>query len=301
MFYTEYATTPEDDWLSNVASTYKSNQDTETYAITGANSRMGEIKGGSEGDEYNVYDISVPNKHYGNHLIIPEKDMIRDKTGQIMDRVGEKAEDALSFDQYQISQLILAGESSLAYDSQYFYDTDHESGSSGVQSNIVTVDISTLPAVVHGIPSAPSPEEIQQVVAKGVAQMVSFKNDKGSQENRNIQEIIVMLPFGLWNVMFNASAMPNQAGVSAQPVVNMGDFRIRYILNFDLAAWTDQFSIFRADGRAKSFIVQEETPMRMQLEHTPTSENGYRFRWGIDSWRGYGYGRWERSVLCKMV
>lgn len=302
MFYQEYNSSSDSSWVSEIANEFTSDQDFETYPWIGANSRMAEIVGGTQETEHNVFSLTVTNSHYGNAIVIKEKDLRRDKTEQIQTRLGELADDAVGFDSYKLSELIIAGESSLCYDNQYFYDTDHESGSSGTQSNIVTVDISTLPALVHGsTASNPSPEEIQQSVGQCIARMMSFKNDKGNQENRNATSFTVMLPFGLWNVMFNSAAMPNNAGVSAQPVINMGKFSIKYELNFELSAWTDQFVVFRTDARTKSFIVQEETPIRMQLEDTPKSKNAYTYRWAIDTWKGYGYGRWERSVLCKLV
>lgn len=302
MFFQEYNQSSDSSWVSDVANEFTSDQDFETYPWIGANSRMDEIVNGVQETGHNVFSLSVTNAHYGNAIVIDEKHLRRDKTGQIHTRLGELADDAVGFDSYKISELIINGESSLSYDSQYFYDTTHESGSSGTQSNIVTVDISTLPALVHGTTASnPSPEEIQQAVGQCIARMMSFKNDKGHQENRNAKSFTVMLPFGLWNVMFNSAIMPNSAGVSAQPVVNMGNFKIAYELNFELSSWADQFVVFRTDARTKSFIVQEETPLRMQLEHTPKSENAYTYRWAIDTWKGYGYGRWERSVLCKLV
>lgn len=302
MFYQEYATSGDKSWVPDVANEFTSDQDSESYSFIGANSRMSEVEGGSKENGHNAFTLSIVNKHYDNVIVIPGKHMRRDKTGQIQARLGEIADDARGFDSYKVSELILTGESEVCYDSQYFYDTDHVSGDSGVQSNIVTVDISTLPALLHGsTAAAPSPEEIQQAVGQCVARMMGFKNDKGLQENRNAEQFTVMLPFGLWNVMFNSAAMPNSAGVSAQPVVNMGNFQIKYVLNFELSTWSTQFVVFRTDSRTKSFIVQEETPLRMQLEDTPKSDNGYNYRWGIDTWRGYGYGRWERSVLCKLI
>ena len=302
MFFESYALATKASWVADLANQFSSDQSIEEYPWLGANSRMSEVKGGSQVHGHNQFKIAVPNKHYDNVLVIDEKDMRRDKTDQIETRVGELADEAANFDEYQVSDLIVDGEASICYSGQYFYDTDHVVKDSGTQSNIVTVDISELPTIVHGSSAAaPSPEEIQQAVTQGITRLMSLKNDKGYPENRGAKEFTVMLPFGLWSQMFNQAVMPATAGVSVQRPDVSGHFKVTYELNHELAAWSDQFVIFRSDARTKAFIVQEETAVRMQLEQTPQSDNGYQYRWSVDTWRGYGYGRWERSVLVKMV
>ena len=99
-------------------------------------------------------------------------DIRRDKTGQVMTRVRELAERANSHWASLLSALIIAGESTACYDGQYFFDTDHAEGDSGTQDNDIGVDISALPAAVHGVVTAPSVEEMQQSILKGIAQKI---------------------------------------------------------------------------------------------------------------------------------
>ena len=58
-----------------------------------------------------------------------------------------------------LSTLIVNGATTVCYDGQYFFDTDHSEGASGTQSNKIDSDISTLPASVHGSTTAPSPKK----------------------------------------------------------------------------------------------------------------------------------------------
>lgn len=302
MFYQEYGSREGTSWAPKLSNKFVSNQSSEIYPFIGANSRMSEVEGGSKVAGHNQFKIVIANKHYDNVLHIHQTDMMRDKTDQILNRVGELSDDADSFDEYQISSLLLGAEASVGYDGQYFFDTDHLSGSSGSQSNIVTVDISTLPALVHGASAAaPSPEEIQQAVNLGITRIMSYKNDKGQQENRNVKEFTVMVPFSLWAVMFNGESLRNGTGVSVQSTDALGRFKVNYELNFDLSTWTTQFVVFRSDARTKAFITQEETAMNFKLEGEPKSSNGYNWEFAVDTYRGYGYGRWERSALVKLT
>src|SRR5690606_24399057 len=99
-----------------------------------------------------------------------------------------------------LSTLLLNGASSLGYDGSYFFATDHSEGSSGTQSNKISVDISGLPAQVHGSTTAPSVEEMQQAILAGIAKMLSFKDDQGEPMNENAQRFLVVVPVGLYLV-----------------------------------------------------------------------------------------------------
>ena len=54
-----------------------------------------------------------------------------------------------------INAALLAGESTVCFDGQYFFDTDHSEGDSGSQSNDITFDISD--AGSGGTAAAPTP------------------------------------------------------------------------------------------------------------------------------------------------
>ena len=67
--------------------------------------------------------------------------MRRDKTGQIDIRIREQVQRAQAHWAKLLSDLIIAAESTVCYDGQYFFDTDHSEGDSGTQDNDLSIGV----------------------------------------------------------------------------------------------------------------------------------------------------------------
>jgi hypothetical protein len=83
------------------------------------------------------------------------------------------------------------------------------------------------------------------------------------------------------------------------------NFRVEVEVNqrMTIAGWTDKFVVFRTDDPDTAFIRQEETaPEPLMLDES--SDLYYRTKcieFGIDMWRGYGYGLWQRAVQVTLT
>lgn len=302
MFYTEYDKDESFGNFTGIIGNFTSPTFSKSYPWIGANKKFSEVGGGSEYQGHNQAEIVVVSKHYDNVFDVYKFDMNIGNTAQLRGRLSSLVREAKYVASDLASQLLLAGETSVCYDGQYFFDTDHEFGESGTWSNIVTVDISTLPVLVHGASAAaPSPEEIQQSVIQCIQQLMSIPNDKGRQENSGATRFKVMLPISLWGVMFNSIVTPSSAGPTVQQSQNLGDYTIDYTVNFDLSSWTTDFVVARTDHFTTAFIGQEVQAPMMQYAQKPASTNGWHHIWDVDLVYGLQYGRPERIVKCKMV
>lgn len=289
-------------WLDKVSNYFKSDQSSEEYAFLSNTPRLREWVGGRHAKGFVENGITIQNKHYEATLEIKLKDMRRDKTGQIQVRVNELAERGETHWASLLSSLKVNGASQLCYDGQYFYDTDHSEGESGSQSNKIDVDISALPAQVHGSVSAPSPEEAQQAVLKGISQMLSFVDDQGEPINETAKSFLVMVPVGLSEAFRAGLSLARVAGPSSMAIE---DWDIQLAVNPRLtsAGWTDKFTIDRIDGSIRPFIRQEETEPSVKVKDE-TSEYAFdndAIQVGIDAWRNVGYGRWQGSVQVTLI
>jgi phage major head subunit gpT-like protein len=141
---------------------------------------MREWIGGRQAKGFTGQGVTIVNKHYEATIEVQKKDARRDKTGQINARISEFADRAQTHWSSLLSTLLLNGAATVCYDGQYFFDTDHSEGSSGTQSNKITVDISTLPAQVHGSVTAPSIEEMQQTILAGITQILGSRTIRAS-------------------------------------------------------------------------------------------------------------------------
>lgn len=288
-------------WISLISMLFSSDQDSETYNWLGQSPAMREWIGGRNAKGFNENGLTIKNLHFEATIEVLVKEMRRDKTGQVMARIRDLAQRTNSHWASLLTTLIINGASTTCYDGQFFFDTDHEEGDSGAQSNDITTDISALPALVHGAAvTAPSVEEAQQAIMKSVTQIMGFVDDRGEPMNENASNFLVMVPMPLYIPFSKSISMPAGTGVSEQHIPS--NINISVVPNARLS-WTDTFATFRADGNVKPFIRQQETEvdLKAKAEGTEYEFDNDAHQYGVDTWRNVGYGYWQHACLNQLV
>lgn len=290
-------------WVTAIANQFDSDQALETYAMLGFSPALREWVGGRQAKGFRDNGFTIANKHFESTIEIRLRDMRRDKTGQIEARVNEHVDRAEQHWGSLLSTLILNGATTVCYDGQYFFDTDHVEGDSGVQSNSISVDISALPAALHGTTTAPSLEEMQQSIAAGIVQIGTFKDDAGEPMNEEAGSFLVLVPPTLAIVANNAVA-PSVLGALAQNLnPSAKGYSIQVASNVRLSSWTDKFAVIRTDSAIKPFILQAETDVMVKIkdENSDFAFDNDAIQVGLDAWRNAGYGYWQRACLVTMT
>ena len=304
MYFARLETDPGLQWLNGVSNLFNSDQSSETYNFLGQSPAMREWIGGRQAKGFSGQGITIVNKHYEATLEIAKRDLRRDKTAQIMARVDEFADRAVTHWASLVSAAILAGESTVCYDGQYYFDTDHVEGDSGSQSNDISVDISALPATLHGSTTAPSVEEMQQAILAGITQILTLKDDQGEPMNENARTFIVKVPPSLY--MAAVAACSTLTTMALQNNLNpnlIASFDVTPVMNTRLSAWTTKFAIFRTDSPIKGLIRQSEQDIELKAKADGSEFEFDNDAWqfGIDGWRGVGYGYWQRACLVTLT
>lgn len=302
MFYARLRQDEGQSWISKIAMPFDSTQETETYKWLGMVPGMREWIGGRQAKGFRENGITITNKKYESTLEVNVDDLRRDKTGQLRVRIGEQARRANAHWASLLSTLILNGPSTECYDGQYFFDTDHSEGDSGTQSNCISVDISALPAAVHGSTTVPSREEAAQSILQGVAAIAGFKDDQGEPMNEDAKSFIVMsAPQNpLYLCLMAAVSLDNLAAGVAN-IIPASGFNIQVVPNARLSTWTDRFVIFRTDADVKAFIKQEELPISLSVkaEGSEYEFDTDKHQYGIKAVRNVGYGYWQEA--CEVI
>lgn len=304
MYYARLETNPGLAWVGGLANMFGSDQSSETYGFLGQSPGFREWIGGRQAKGLASNAMAITNKHFEATLEVAVKDVRRDKTGQIMARVQEFADRSITHTASLLSTLLLNGESTVCYDGQYYFDTDHVEGKSGTQSNSITVDISTLPANVRGVPTAPSVEEFQGAMLKGITQNLSVKDDQGEPMNENARAYIIKVPASLFLVASAAVTAITTAAMQQNLNPNLiAGLNISVVMNPRLSTWTDKFSVHRVDSPIKGLIFQEEkgTELKVKAEGSEFEFDNDAWQFGLDSWRNAGYGYWQRACLVTMI
>ncbi|MCK9994330.1 MAG: hypothetical protein Dbin4_02850 [Alphaproteobacteria bacterium] len=303
MYYASLETNPGLAWIDGVSNLFGSDQASETYAFLGASPKFREWTGGRQALGIPQNSFAITNKHYEATLEIAVRDARRDKTGQIMARVSEFSMRAQTHWASLLSDLLIAARSTVCYDGQFFFDTDHSEGSSGIQDNDITVDISTFDSA-RDVVTNPTAIQAQAAIVKAIAQILSFKDDKGEPMNENAMSFLVVVPIGLYIPMLAAINVLTTAAMTQNinPTVAKPGMLIDVQMNPRLT-WTDSFAVFRTDSPIKAFIRQseKEVELKAKAEGSEFEFDNDAWQFGIDTWRNVGYGYWQRAVLVTMI
>lgn len=281
-------------WLPAVAMVFSSDQASETYAWLGAAPAMREWVGGRQARSLAENAYIIVNKKFEGTIRIPVDDIRRDKTGQVNIRIDEMAERMAEHPAKLLSNLINTGHSSLCYDGQYFFDTDHAEGDSGAQDNDLSLDIAA--------PTAPTVAEFESATMKGIGALVGFKDDQGEPMNANSKEFVAMVPTNMLEASLKALNLPvitdgsgARSGMQLGQSGGVGGFRVTPVVNPRLAD-TAAFFMFRADGRVKPLIVQNELEQIAAVaEGTEHEFKNDEHLYGVKAVRNVGYGYWQHA------
>lgn len=303
MYFARQEADPGLAFLDGVSNLFTSDQASETYNFLGQSPAMRLWVGGRQAKGFSGEGLTIVNNHYEATIEVAKKDARRDKTPQIQARIAEFYDRAQTHWTSLLSTLLLNAPSTTCYDGQFFFDTDHSEGDSGTQDNDITVDISALPAAVHGVVTAPSVEEMQQSVLKGIAQILAFKDDRGEPMNENARRFTVVVPVGLYLTAVASVSTLTTAALAQNLNPNLiAGITVDVQMNARLT-WTDSFAVFRTDSPIKAFIRQTEqdVELKAKAEGSEFEFDNDAWQFGIDAWRGVGYGYWQRGCYVTMT
>lgn len=294
------------DWVDALSNYFTSDQESETYKWLGQVPVMREWIGGRQAKGFTTNGLTIENKHFEATLEIPLVDLRRDKTGQITVRVNELADRTNSHWAQLLSKLLINAESTVCYDGQYFFDTDHSDGKSGVQSNKLQLDLTGFADQIDGgkvgAVSAPSEAAFRLAVLKTIQQILSFKDDQGEPMNENASQFLVVVPTSLWYIAKTAMAVPLSVGGSTNAIKVLDEVNISIAQNPRLS-WSDKFAVFRTDSSVKPFIRQEEEGVKLKAiaEGSELEFKHDKHWYGVDTWRNAGYGFWQHACLTRLI
>ena len=285
-------------WVNDLSMAVDSDQMSEEHRWLGMSPQMREWIGGRLVHGLREQGITIRNVEFEATVEVLVRELRLDKTGQIMQRINGLADRANSHGAKLLSELIIAGESTVAYDGQFFFDTDHVEGSSGTQSNDITHDVTT--------PASPTAAEMTLAVLSLISQLYSFKDDQGEPLNEGMQRVLILTPTSLWGPTLTGVTSERLAGGETNPLNNVRSQGLQIeVRQNPRLTWTDKIVGFRADGGdgGRPFIRQEEKPLDVsaQAEGSPEEFNNKRHLYGVDWTGNYGYGFWQHACLQTLV
>lgn len=283
-------------WANNVANRFDSNMATERYAGLGNVPMMREWIGSKNEKQLREYSLTISNKDWESTLRVFRRDLQRDKTGQLMAKIGDLAQRNIEHEAKLVSQLIDSGNASTygtAYDGVNFFATTHVVGDSGTLSNLITYDAAVV--------ATPTTVEFATAILNMVTQLFGFKDDTGEPTNQNANDFLLMVPTNYWSIAAQALTKDRLANNTDNPLLNLG-LQFQLVQNPRLTA-TDVIYLFVKNTSWRPFIIQTENGPSVEVlgEGSDYAFFNAAHLYSVIKSGNVGYGRFDKAVRLQIV
>jgi len=279
-----------ESWYRSISSVYDTNQPSEIYPWLGAAPVLRKWLGERTIQELRSDSITIVNDDYETGIEFRSQDLRRDKTAQMMERVGDLAVRVARHPEYLLTQLLLANGN--AYDGTAYFSTSRTVGNSGTINNALT----TGDGLAGG--STPTTAQVVSNLIIVLSKMMAYKDDQGQPLNEGMKQIGIMVPATLWGPTVAGITAAFTSASASNAILELAKLGVSFvpILNARLTTG-NVFYAFRLDAGIKALIVQEEGVEPVDLG--PGSERfkmTNRAYFGHGWQGGVGYGRPELAV-----
>ncbi|MDJ0838954.1 MAG: Mu-like prophage major head subunit gpT family protein [Acidobacteriota bacterium] len=289
MYYEQRDALEEASWVGDVAMDFDSDKGEEQYDFLGHSPTVKKKRRGpSTGEELDKRGIRIANEEYEATLRVKSKDMRRDKTGQIQARVSDFARGGVEFRERNTAQTLAAGESTVCYDGSYFFDTTHQWGKSGQQTNIKPTAAANPAAITN--------TEVADGLLFAVEDLLLQRNNQGDFCNGSARNFLVLT--GVRLVRKHTELTKEKWENEGNNPMYGSNFNFRFAFS-PWINWSNKAIILATDYALKPAIIQTEVPL--ELHHLGENSDHHFFNkeliWRLEGELGFGLGEWLRAML----
>lgn len=238
-------------------------------------------------------DLSITNKDWESTIEVDRNMIEDDRLSLVRPRISQLALEAARFPFERLSAIIGAGTAAtygLAFDGQYFFDTDHVTPGATYQTNQSNK--------LSG--SGTALNNIRTDYEAAVAAMQMFRDDEGRP--MTLRPTHVMCPpalEGKFKQLLNGDFFPHVLGTDAGVTPdNIWKGTAELIVNPYLTDLTDWY-LLCLDQPVKPFIYQSRKEPEFVALDNPTDQQAFmrkKFLYGVDSRFEVGYGLWQMAI-----
>jgi phage major head subunit gpT-like protein len=266
-------------WMKHVMETTSTNA-AEIYQWLGRVSAMKEWVDSKSLDAVRGFDFTIKNKDWESTLEVKRTDIEDDQLGLYRPRIQDLGQRAKQHPDKLLSERRRAGTSTLCYDGQFFYDTDHAEGVSGAQSNLLTGTGTTA-------------AQVRADLFTAKAALRKYKDDKGEPfilAMDNVQ-VIAVIPPDLERVFDELNNPAPGSTVPKTPVL----YEVDPYLS-DVNDWYLDY----VGSPIRPFIKQNRKAVNfVALDDPNSSENVFmrqKLYYGVEGRYEVGYGLYQMTV-----
>ncbi len=264
----------------------KSTGASESYKWLGSVPQMREWGSGRLAKGLRTESYDIVNHKYEATIEVDRDELADDQLGQIIIRVRELAKRAASYPDSLLANLINNGHSSgyNSYDGVPFFSSNHVSGDSGAQGNIITLD-----ATDH---TDPTVDECKELLNKMIAQMLKLKDDQGEFMSLDTNGLILIVDPSYWGVWLTA--------LKATIISSTTNVPVAVPTIYPFARLTDPYSVFlcKTDTEVRPFVFQDREPLEFNSLASGSEEEFKRekYLYGCRARYALAYGYWQYCI-----
>lgn len=264
----------------------QSNKAEENYGWLGSTPQLQEWKDERAPKGLLEQGFTLKNKDYEASIGVNRNALDDDQYGQIKARVQMMGTEAKKGYDIFAAACVEAGHTSVCYDGQNFFDTDHSEGLSGTQSNYSASGLALSSTNAKTIVTA----------------MRDFKNDQGVLAGVNPTH--VMVPTGL---EFTAKELfdPTFVNVTTDPAKASIKGLLKVIVNPYLSnsgGASAAYYVLDLSQGIRPFIFQNRKALTFDALDKSTDYANFMSKtiyYGVDARFAFGYGDWKMAYKAK--
>lgn len=279
-----------------------SNSNGETYSWLQSVPKMKEFIGDRIFESVGSVKYYVENLLWEQSLEIPRIVLEDDTYGLFSPLVEDTVAEGLDHPDQLLFERMAIAESELCYDGQYFYDTDHQEGDSGVQSNLLTSEVvdNTNVTVL----------DMKNAFREALKQMKRFKTDKGGFWVRPRiqmipeQQLTILVPTELEDVAkdaFTPGVLVNDgSGTSTTNIVRQkATVLASPYMGSENGGSDTMLDLLYTGGVLRPFIFQDRRPMSSEVKFPGLEEKYIKVM--TEARYNFGYGLWQYAIRTKFT
>ncbi|QEF98155.1 Mu-like prophage major head subunit gpT [Stieleria maiorica] len=231
----------------------------EKYSWLGSMPGMREWLGPRQFKQIEGADYELKNKKWESSLELLKDDIDDDQIGMLGNLGMQLGTEAAYHPDELMIDVMTAGESSLCFDGQYFFDTDHVWGDSGTQSNDLAKTVVDRDDI--------TPAEFRTLWHEALVAMLGFKRDNGKPYMRprikQLDGLIIAVPLSMYIVAEKALNQP----IVVEGGAGVSNFVVNKPMLLPLATMPDyKFDLYHTADPIKPFTFQARKPLKVQTK-----------------------------------
>lgn len=271
-------------YYQDIVTQVPSTKSSEEYGWLGDTAELREWNGERTPKALKEYGFTIKNKKYESSIRVDQDAIDDDQYGQIVMRVTQMGAGAKRSYDKQLVSVIQAGRTTVCYDGQNFFDTDHQEGSSPVQVNLFT--------------STPLSATAAKTI---ITAMEQYQTDTGRFAGIRVTHLMVPSTLEwLAKELFD----PSIVAVSTDPAKVVLRGRVKVLVNPYLdgsAGANAPYYFMDLSGAIKPFIFQIRKPLQFDQVTTANPDTSAFMTdsnlYGVAGRHAFGYGDWR---FCAM-